>query len=123
MATFKLKLNLKERMESIALIPTEGNRIDLKLFKSIEDILDWSLEEIEKYKLTFTGTANGGVHVSWDKRTDLPEVFELTFNSTQIDLLKRRIAELDSQKKIPYLLLDFCEKVETATPEPEVVKA
>lgn len=102
-----IKLTTQERLMARFLVPQTGGLITLKLAKDILEKIEFSGQEIET--LNMEDMEEGRVKWSIEKAKYL-EPFTLNFTKKEIDIIKKRIDELDKEEKLPLNLYDLAVK-------------
>ena len=110
-----MELSLLERIQIQNVLPKEGDILTLRLTQDILKKVEISAQEIEKFEIVGNGQT-----ITWnDKGTKSKK--EVIFTQAEIQLVKTKVAKLDSEKKLTFQMLSLHEKfVEgnyTNTPE------
>lgn len=88
----------------VDLLPEQGGMIDMILVKSISDKVALTAKEITDFSVVQEGNS-----VKWDQSKDTG--VEIGFEMSEIELLKRRVQELDASKSITMRTFDLCLKI------------
>ena len=99
-----MNLAIKDRIVMIDLLPEQGGMIDMILIKSISDKVALTAKEITDFSVVQEGNS-----VKWDQSKDTG--VEIHFEMSEIELLKRRVEELDKSKSITMRTFDLCLKI------------
>lgn len=100
-----MKLGLKERLELISLLPTEDNMLTLAIANDIKKKVELTQIDIDKYQIKVENNS-----FMWNEE-GIAAVFDISFTELELKVLKDKIKELDSQKKIPIAKYDLCLKI------------
>lgn len=99
-----IKLTVKDRIVMGEVLPEQGGMLDMILAKSISDKTTLTAREI-----TLFGVEQEGTTLKWDQEKDTG--VEMPFEVAEVDLLKRRLKELDESKSINSRIFDLCLKI------------
>ena len=99
-----MNLTIKDRIIMVDLLPEQGGMIDMILVKSISDKVALTAKEITDFSVVQEGNS-----VKWDQSKDTG--VEIGFEMSEIELLKRRVQELDVSKSITMRTFDLCLKI------------
>lgn len=99
-----MELTVKDRIVMIDLLPEQGGIIDMILVKSISSKVALTAKEITDFSVKQEGNS-----VKWDQSKDMG--VEIGFEMSEIELLKRRVQELDESKNITMRMFDLCLKI------------
>lgn len=100
--TVNLALTVQNRFAVIGILPKQEDIIGMMMVRDIE--IRMLLTQIEKKKCNFRKQEDGR---GWT--WDLPKKTKtFKFSCAEMELLRKRVTELDSQKKISADLLDLC---------------
>ena len=102
-----MELNIGERFRLVELLPKEGDRLTVKVVKDMLDKLNPNSEEILEYGIKMVDAGNGRQQIVWDKQ----DTANIAFNTVELDILKRKVDELEKEKKISVELLPLLEKM------------
>lgn len=102
-----MELNIGERFRLVELLPKEGDRLTVKVVKDMLDKLNPNSEEILKYGIKMVDAGNGRQQIVWDKQ----DTANIAFNTVELDILKRKVDELEKEKKISVELLPLLERM------------
>jgi len=102
-----IKLSVKDRLQLPSLLPKQGSMIGLEIARNIQDKTKFTSKEIEL--LQFKDRPNGGVE--WSAGSEKP--FEIEFESTEVKLIKKGIAQLDKAEQITSDQYDLCKRINT----------
>jgi hypothetical protein len=102
-----VKLGVGERFKLIELLPREGDRVTAKVLRGMLDKLDFSAEDIQKYKIENVILEDGKQQVRWNSK----EEAELIFNDVELEIVGRKVKELEKEKKISVDLLALFDKL------------
>ena len=102
-----MELNIGERFRLVELLPKEGDRLTVKVVKDMLDKLNPNSEEILEYGIKMVDAGNGRQQIVWDKQ----DTANIAFNTVELDVLKRKVDELEKEKKISVELLPLLEKM------------
>lgn len=101
----KVKLNIKDRLTIISILPSTGNMSDLLETLELIKIIKFSDEE--KEQISYKEHSNG--KITWDISKEEDKEFDI--NSDQIRILKQTIQDLDSKRLITLSTLETCLKI------------
>jgi hypothetical protein len=96
-----MKLNIKNRLILLQILPNKGNLSDMVEVMDLAKQLKLSDKEKELINYKIDDSDN----IYWDSNKDFEKDFEL--NSDKIKILKETINKLDSEKEIPLVLVDL----------------
>ena len=97
-----MKLDVRERLTLLGIMPQEGNFITLKVLRKLKDNLSFSEEEIKKYNFKQVDQ-----HVTWEQDTE-PKAIEI---GTQAKIIiQDALKKLDEEKKLTEAHLTLYEK-------------
>ena len=99
-----MNLTIKDRIIMVDLLPEQGGMIDMILVKSISDKVALTAKEITDFSVVQEGNS-----VRWDQSRDTG--VEIGFEMSEIELLKRRVQELNASKSITMRTFDLCLKI------------
>ena len=99
-----MKLNIKDRLVILNLLPNQGSILELTEAINIANQIKLSDEEKEAINYTVSGN-----NVYWDVNKSIE--IDVDLNQDQINLLKNKIKELDSKKLITVDILNTCLKI------------
>lgn len=99
-----MKLNVKDRLIILNLLPNQGSILELTESINIANLV--KLTDKEKEEINYKVVNNS---VYWDISKDIE--LDIDFNSEQINLLKSKVKELDSKKAITIDMLNTCLKI------------
>lgn len=99
-----MKLNVKDRLVILNLLPNQGSILELTESINIANLV--KLTDKEKEEINYKVVNNS---VYWDISKDIE--LDVDFNSEQINLLKSKVKELDSRKAITIDMLNTCLKI------------
>jgi len=94
--TKTIELNMWERLLAAGVLPGEDNLVTLRLIRKMKERLSPSPEEIDRCKMVPNEDGRG--LKTWDNPEMLKTV-ELEFHEKEVELVKKAIEKLDSQKK------------------------
>jgi len=88
-----MKLDVRERLVLLAILPAEGNFVTLKVVRKLRESLSFSEEEIKQYKFV---QKEGSV--SWDDKAEQSKLVEI---GTQAKIIiQDALKKLDEQQKL-----------------------
>lgn len=96
-----LELTVIERLAIKNLIPEHVNMLKGMLFKSIDNKVTFSAEEISRLNLLDKDTV----------LNNITEIFNMVFEEPELTVLVERIDELDRSGSIPFQALELCCKI------------
>ena len=99
-----MKLNIKDRLVILNLLPNQGSILELTEAINVANQIKLSDEEKEAVNYTVNGN-----NVYWDVNKNIE--IDVDLNQDQINLLKNKIKELDSKKLITVDILNTCLKI------------
>lgn len=99
-----MKLNIKDRLVILNLLPNQGSILELTEAINIANQIKLSDEEKEAINYTVNGN-----NVYWDVNKNIE--IDVDLNQDQITLLKNKVKELDSRKVITIDMLNTCLKI------------
>lgn len=91
----KLKLDLKERISLAMLLPDSGSYLSVLIAEEIKEKVQPTMEEIEQLEIKQEGTA-----LTWNAEKDAKNVREFNFTKPEIELLKKRVKEIDEAQQV-----------------------
>jgi len=91
------ELGVKERLQLLTILPTEGDAITLRIIQDLRRELSFTEEETERFQIV----ANGQT-VNWNRELEIPKAVEM--GPKALGLIRERLSELSESKK---LLLDY----------------
>lgn len=99
-----MKMTIKDRIVVVDLLPEQGGMIDMILAKSVSDKVALTAREITDFSVVQEGNS-----VKWDQTKDTG--VEICFEASEVEMLKKRVQELDEQKSITMRTFDLCMKI------------
>jgi hypothetical protein len=96
-----MKLTVIDRLSIKGLVPQQTNMLKGMLFKSIDNKVTFSPEEITRFNLLDNNTI----------LNNITETFEVVFEESELTVLRERIDELDQSGSIPFQAIDICCKI------------
>jgi len=100
-----IKLSVLERIHLLNNLPKKGSIIESKILRGIFEKIEFNQKEIKDYGLK---DENGKISWVMEKAKDK----DITFNESEIDIIKRMFKELDSRKEFNVGLIELYEKFE-----------
>lgn len=97
-------LTVKDRIVIADLLPESGGMIDMILSKSIVDKTSLTAKDVDNFNVKQSENS-----VTWDQSKDTG--VEISFEQSEIELLKRQVKEFDSNKRITMRIFDLCKKI------------
>lgn len=88
-----MKLNVKDRLVLLGILPKEGDFITLKIVRELQGLLSFTEEEVKVYKFD---TAEG--FIKWDAKADVP--IEVKIGAKAKEIISDAFKEMDKQKKL-----------------------
>lgn len=88
-----MKLDVRERLILLSVLPQEGNFVTLKTIRDLQSALSFSEEEHKLYKFV----QNEGM-VTWDDKTEQSKEIELGEKAT--DIIVAALKKLDESKTL-----------------------
>lgn len=88
-----MKLDVRERLVLLSVLPQEGNFITLKVLRKLKEVLSFSEEEIKQYNFV-----QNEDKVTWDDKAEQSK--EIEIGEKAIDIIKEALKKLDEQKKL-----------------------
>lgn len=101
-----LKLTVKERVIFEEILPQQGRKIEMILCNDLLKKIEFSPEEISRYKLT----DQGGGRVVWDQDKEQDKEIEIT--EEQVSLLKKAASEIDETGKATRFNVSLLAKID-----------
>jgi hypothetical protein len=101
-----MKLNIKERLMMLELLPEKGALLTMTNKRNIIKKVDFSSEEIETFEIKQNEKG-----ITW-KNEEKPK--DVDFNSEELKLLKDSVDELDKNNSITDAIFDLCVKIKEA---------
>lgn len=102
----KIKLKVSERLELLRALPKEGNDINLRIIRELDDMVGVNTKEQEKLKIRVFPDKS----VSWDADID-GEGKECEFNSIMVSFLHDVLSKKNAESKLTLPLLDLYDAV------------
>jgi len=88
-----MKLDVRERLVLLSILPAEGNFVTLKVVRKLKDNLSFSEEEIKQYKFV-----QGEGTVTWDNSVEQDKMTEI---GTQAKIIiQDALKKLDGENKL-----------------------
>lgn len=104
----KVKLNLKERLVLLDLLPQKGTITEQITAKAVIKKVEITSDEIDKWDIREERQGGGNILVWSEKKA---EELEYDFNKAEIRLLEEGVDRLDKEGNITQRNLDLCQKV------------
>jgi hypothetical protein len=101
-----MKLNIKERLMMLELLPEKGALLTMTNKRNIIKKVDFSSEEIETFEIKQNEKG-----ITWKNEEKSKDV---DFNSEELKLLKDSVDELDKNNSITDAIFDLCVKIKEA---------
>lgn len=98
-----MKLNVKDRILLLNVLPKEGNFVTLKITRKLEESLSFAEEEVKKYQ--FVTKEN---RVTWDLNAEQESDIEIGEKAT--DIIVDALKKLNEGNKLTNEYLDVYEK-------------
>ena len=102
-----MKLDIGERFKLVEILPKEGDRLTAKVVRGMLDRLNVNSDEITKYNIRAIDSGNGRQQILWDSN----EGIEFSFNAVELDILKKKVDELEKEKKISIDMVALFDKL------------
>ena len=102
-----LNLTIKERAMLADILPPQGNKLQQIIVRALARKVEFSSEEIDKYKITFSSQG-----MSWSPEAK-DETFDFLIPEAELSVLKETSAALDKEGKITQFNLSLIEKIDT----------
>lgn len=99
-----MNLTVKDRIVIADLLPEQGGMIDMILAKSIVDKTSLTARDVDCFNVKQTENS-----VTWDQAKDTG--VEISFEQSEIELLKKQVKEFDEKKQITMRIFDLCKKI------------
>ena len=99
-----MKLTIKDRLLINELYPKESNLISQILVKDINEKVNITQNDIDKYNIK--PEKNG---LTWNVKKD--KGIEVGFTDKEIEFLKKQVERLDAESKITQSNIDLCLKI------------
>ncbi len=106
----KLKLDIKNRLLMSAIYPPTGDMITMAIVKNLMTKINLTTEEITD--ICLVKVEDG---YKWDDTKDKDKDIEI--GKIELEVLKKRINELDNQKLITVELIDLCKMINDLKPK------
>jgi hypothetical protein len=106
----KIGLNILERSTIVELLPGEGNIITLRLKRDLVSKVGFSAEDFERFEIKSTPDETDPTKswTSWNAAGNTP--IEIGFEDAEIELVKKKLAELNSAGKLTDKMISLYEK-------------
>lgn len=101
-----MKLNVRERIAMLDLLPEQGGMIDMILVRSISEKVALTAKDITDFSVKQEGNS-----VTWDQAKDTG--IEIDFEESEMELLKGQVKELDENKRVTMRTFDLCMKIKS----------
>ena len=88
-----MKLDVRERLVLLSVLPQEGNFITLKVVRKLREGLSFSEEELKQYKFV-----QEDQRVTWDDKAE--QVKEIEIGEKAMDIIKEALKKLNEDKKL-----------------------
>lgn len=88
-----MKLNIKERLVLLAVLPAEGNFLTLKIVRKLRENLSFSEEELEQYKFKEDNS-----RLTWDETNQEPK--DVVIGKEGKKIIKDALKKLDKEEKL-----------------------
>ena len=88
-----VKLDVRERLVLLSVLPQEGNFITLKVVRTLREGLSFSEEELKQYKFV-----QGEGTVTWDNSVEQSK--EIEIGEKAMDIIKEALKKLNEDKKL-----------------------
>ena len=100
-----MKLTVLERITLLAVLPSEGSLVTLKVVRKLREDLSFNEKEIAELK--FVETAG---QIKWEAGVEPPDGTEIGIGEKATDLIVERLKTLDREQKLKDNHLSLCEK-------------
>lgn len=97
-------LTLRDRIVMPDLLPEQGGMIEMILSNSILKKVELSAKDIKTYAIQQEGNT-----IKWNQSIDTST--EIDFETSEIELLKKQVQEMDANKRITMRTFDLCMKI------------
>jgi len=97
-----VKLNVKDRLRLLAILPEQGDLLTLKIVRELREDLSFTEKEHKDWKIKVKGDM-----ITWD---DGGDEREYEFGEQANELIKKQLRELDLTKTLKILDLELWEK-------------
>ena len=88
-----MKLDVRERLILLSVLPQEGNFITLKVVRKLREGLSFNEEEIKQYKFV-----QEDQRVTWDDKAEQSKEIEL--GEKAMDIISEALKKLNEDKKL-----------------------
>ena len=88
-----MKLDVRERLVLLSVLPQEGNFITLKVVRKLREGLSFSEEELKQYNFV-----QGEGTVTWDDKVEQSK--EIEIGEKAMDIIKEALKKLNEDKKL-----------------------
>jgi len=88
-----MKLDVRERLVLLSVLPAEGNFITLKVVRKLRESLSFNEEEIKLYKFV-----QGNNQVTWDNSVEQSKAIEIGTQAKTI--IQDTLNKLDKEEKL-----------------------
>ena len=88
-----MKLNVKERLLLLGILPKESSFVTLKIVRKLQDNLSFNEEELKEIEFVQKDT-----QITWNPAKDIEKEIEIGEKAT--DIIIESLKELDKNKKI-----------------------
>lgn len=102
-----MRLNIKERLLLLNILPKETNFITLKIVKNLQEALSFTEEEIKNFDLR-NEEFNGQVLTKWNAEIDTNT--DITIGEKANEIITISLKKLDEEKKLTMDFIDLFEK-------------
>ncbi|OZI09578.1 hypothetical protein BWI93_03070 [Siphonobacter sp. BAB-5385] len=103
----QIELTIADRAIIASLLPQRGGKIKMLVAKSVADLIEFSLSEIQQFEMKDSGDGL----ITWNPAKS--QAFQFDFYQDQIDLIKECLADADKREAITREMLPLITKLET----------
>lgn len=108
-----MKLNIAERVALLNILPVQGNLVELKIVRELQNQLAFSETEMKHYKMKNRQAPEGGAFVTWDSDFN-KEAKDVRIGEVAKGIIVEQLKQLESQKRLRLEMLDLYEKFVTS---------
>ena len=93
-----MKLNVKERINLMQIIPAEGNFVTFKVLADLRTELSFSEKEIKDFKITQHLNEQGQGRITWDDKKEKEK--DIFFGPQALIIIKAALQKVDKAGKV-----------------------
>ena len=93
-----MKLNVKERINLLQIIPAEGNFVTFKILTELRAALSFSEKELKDFKIVQHLDEQGKGHISWDDKKAKEK--DVVIGEQLLIIIKAALQRVDKEGKV-----------------------